>query len=160
MKGDVESLDEQNDSVSIEVKDSNHPDIWSVEGIARALRTHLGIAKPKAPMLSGKSGLRVTVDRRLGPVRPFIATSIVRNVKASENALKSWISLQEKMDLTYGRKRKRASIGFYQADLIKSPLRYTVGNPDDTAFVPLGSTEKMTLREIVEKHPKRMAASG
>jgi phenylalanyl-tRNA synthetase beta chain len=150
----VESLDEQNDSVRIEVKDSNHPDIWSIEGIARALRTHLGIAKPKAPILSGKSGLRVTVDRRLGPIRPYIATSIVRNVRPSENALKSWISLQEKMDLTYGRKRKRASIGFYQADLINSPLRYTVGNPDDTAFVPLGSTEMMTLREIVEKHPK------
>src|SRR5438309_3393731 len=58
------------------------------------------------------------------------------------------------MDLTYGRKRKRASIGFYQADLIKSPLHYTVGNPDENSFVPLGSTEKMTLREIVEKHPK------
>jgi phenylalanyl-tRNA synthetase beta chain len=156
----VESLDEQNDSVSIEVKDSNHPDIWSVEGIARALRTHLGIAKPKAPILSGKSDLRVTVDRRLGPIRPFIATSIVRNVKPSENALKSWISLQEKMDLTYGRKRKRASIGFYQADLIKSPLRYSVGNPDDAAFVPLGSTEKMTLREIVEKHPKGIEYGG
>jgi len=154
VKGDVESLDEQNDGVSIEVKDSNHPDIWSVEGIARALRTHLGLAKPKAPILSGNSGLRVTVDRRLGPIRPFIATSVVRNVKPSENALKSWISLQEKMDLTYGRKRKRASIGFYQADLIKSPLRYAVGDPDDAAFVPLGSTEKMTLREIVEKHPK------
>jgi len=150
----VESLDEQTDSISIEVKDSNHPDIWSVEGIARALRTHLGIAKPKAPILSGKSGLRVTVDSRLRPIRPYITTSIVRNIKPSENALKSWISLQEKMDLTYGRKRKRASIGFYQADLIKSPLRYTVGNPDDTAFVPLGATEKMTLREIVEKHPK------
>ena len=78
----------------------------------------------------------------------------MRNVKPGENALKSWISLQEKMDLTYGRKRKRASIGFYQAGLVKSPLRYTVGNPTDTAFVPLGSTEKMTLREIVEKHPK------
>src|SRR6266540_82428 len=154
VKGDVESLDEQNDSVSIEVKDSNHPDIWSIEGIARALRTHLGIAKPKAPKLSGKSGLGVTVDRRLAPVRPFIATSIVRNVRPSEKALKSWISLQEKMDLTYGRKRKRASIGFYKADLIKSPLRYSFGIPDDTAFVPLGSTEKMTLREIIEKHPK------
>ena len=156
----MEFLDEQNDSVSIEVKDSNHPDIWSVEGIARALRTHLGIAKPKAPMLSGKSGLKVTVDRRLGLIRPFIATSIVRNVRPSENALKSWISLQEKMDLTYGRKRKRASIGFYQADLIKSPLRYSVGNPDDAAFVPLGSAEKMTLREIIEKHPKGIEYGG
>ena len=156
----MESLDEQNDSVSIEVKDSNHPDIWSVEGIARALRTHLGIAKQKAPVLYGKSGLRVTVDSRLSSIRPFIATSIVRNVKPSENALKSWISLQEKMDLTYGRKRKRASIGFYQADLIKSPLRYTVGNPDGIAFVPLGSTEKMTLREIVEEHPKGIEYGG
>jgi len=156
----VESLDEHNDSVSVEVKDSNHPDIWSVEGIARALRTHLGIAKPKSPVLSGKSGLRVTVDRRLGPIRPYIATSIVRNIKPSENALKSWISLQEKMDLTYGRKRKRASIGFYQADLINSPLRYTVGKPDETAFVPLGSTEKLTLREIVEKHPKGIEYGG
>ena len=154
VKGDVESIDEKNDSVSIEVKDSNHPDIWSVEGIARALRTHLGITKPKAPILFGKSGLRVTVDPRLGPIRPFIATAIVKNVRPSENALKSWISLQEKMDLTYGRKRKRASIGFYRADMIKSPLRYSVRNPDDTAFVPLGSTEKMTLREILEKHPK------
>jgi phenylalanyl-tRNA synthetase beta chain len=160
VKGDVENLDEQNDSVSIEVKDSNHPDIWSVEGIARALRTHLGISKPKVPVLSGKSGLRVTVDRRLGPIRPFIATSIVKNVKPSENALKSWISLQEKMDLTYGRKRKRASIGFYQADLVKSPLRYTVGNPDNTAFVPLDSSEKMTLREIVKKHPKGIEYGG
>src|SRR5207245_6094863 len=36
----------------------------------------------------------------------------------------------------------------------KSPLRYSGGNPDDTAFVPIGSTEKMTPQEIVEKHPK------
>jgi phenylalanyl-tRNA synthetase beta chain len=120
----------------------------------------MGIAKPKAPKLSGKSGLRVTIDHRLGPIRPFIATAIVKNVNPSEDALKSWISLQEKMDQTYGRKRKRASIGFYQADMIKSPLRYTVSKPDDTAFVPLGSTEKMTLREIVEKHPKGIEYGG
>ena len=154
MKGDVESLDERNDSLNIEVKDSNHPDIWSVEGIARALRTHLGIAKPKAPRVTGKSGLKVTIDRRLGAIRPYIATAIVKGVRPSENALKSWIGLQEKMDLTYGRKRKRASIGFYQADLIRSPLRYTVADPDTTSFAPLGSTEKMSLREIVEKNPK------
>jgi len=84
----------------------------------------------------------------------------MRNVKPSENALKSWISLQEKMDLTYGRKRKRASIGFYRADQIKTPLRYTVGDPDETFFVPLGSTEKMSLREIVERHPKGIEYGG
>ncbi len=154
VKGDVETLDEQNGTANIEVKDSNHPDIWFVEGIARALRTHLGISKPKRPLLSGKSGLEVTIDHRLEKIRPFIATAVVKNVNPSEDALKSWIGLQEKMDQTYGRKRKRASIGFYQADLIKSPLRYTVTNPDETSFAPLGSIEKMTLREIVKSHPK------
>ena len=84
----------------------------------------------------------------------------MRNVKPSENALKSWISLQEKMDLTYGRKRKRASIGFYRADMVRSPLRYTVADPDDASFVPLGSTDEMTLREIVEKHPKGIEYGG
>src|SRR3989441_3743567 len=44
--------------------------------------------------------------------------------------------------------------------MVKSPRRYTVGKPDDTAFVPLGSTEKMTLREIVEKHPKGVEYGG
>lgn len=160
VKGDVESLDEQDDSLNIEVKDSNHPDLWSVEGIARALRTHLDISKPKGPRVLGSSGLKVSVDKKLGPIRPFIATAIVKNVNTSDNALKSWIGLQEKMDQTYGRKRKRASIGFYQADLIKSPLRYSVANPDSTSFTPLGSTERMTLREIVENHPKGVEYGG
>jgi len=154
VKGDVESIDEEDNSVNVEVKDSNHPDLWSVEGIARALRTQLGISKPKTPTLSGRSALKVTIDQRLESIRPFISTAIVKNVNSNENALKSWIGLQEKLDQTYGRKRKRASIGFYQADLVKSPLRYEVSKPDDTAFVPLGSDEKMTLREIVERHPK------
>ena len=68
--------------------------------------------------------------------------------------MKGWISLQEKLDQTYGRKRKRASIGFYQADMVTSPLRYTVGKPDNVSFTPLGSETESTLREIVANHPK------
>jgi phenylalanyl-tRNA synthetase beta chain len=66
----------------------------------------------------------------------------------------SWINLQEKLDQTYGRKRRRASIGFYQADMIQSPLSYTVANPDIITFAPLGSEKKQSLRDIVETHPK------
>ncbi len=58
------------------------------------------------------------------------------------------------MDQTYGRKRKKASIGLYQADLVKSPLHYTVSKPEAASFVPLGSDNKMSLKEILEKHPK------
>ncbi len=152
VKGDVESLD--GDAISIEVKDSNRPDIWSVEGIARALKGYLGIGRIKQITIAGRSNLNVVVDKGVKPIRPFISTAIVKGLQPTDEALKSWINLQEKLDQTYGRKRKRASIGFYQADLIQSPLSYTVANPDIITFAPLGSEEKQSLREIVSTHPK------
>ena len=152
VKGDVES--QEGDAVSIEVKDSNRPDIWAVEGIARALRGHLGVGRAREIKVAGKSKLSVVVDKRVKPIRPFISTAIVKGLQPTEEALKSWMNLQEKLDQTYGRKRKRASIGFYQADLIQSPLSYTVANPDIITFAPLGSEKKQSLREIVETHPK------
>ncbi len=154
MKGDVESLDEQSEVVNVEVKDSNHPDIWSVEGIARALRGFLGASKRHPLRVSGPSKIRVVVDKQLKPIRPYIACAIVKGVNAGEEALKSWINLQDKMDQTYGRKRRKASIGLYQADLVASPLNYTVSKPGKASFVPLGSGEEMKLDEILEKHPK------
>jgi phenylalanyl-tRNA synthetase beta chain len=152
VKGDVESL--EGDAVSIEVKDSNRPDIWAVEGIARALRGYLGVGQGKEIKVAGNSSLRVVIDKRLKPIRPYISTAIVKGLQPTDEALKSWINLQEKLDLTYGRKRKRASIGFYQADLIQSPLSYTVANPDIITFTPLGSEKRQSLREILETHPK------
>jgi phenylalanyl-tRNA synthetase beta chain len=152
VKGDVESLD--GDAISIEVKDSNRPDIWAVEGIARALRGYLGAGRAREIKVAGRSNLKVVIDKRVKPIRPFISTAIVKGLQPTDEALKSWINLQEKLDQTYGRKRKRASIGFYQADMIQPPLSYTVANPDIITFTPLGSEKKQTLREIVETHPK------
>ena len=154
VKGEVESLDEQTGTVTVEVKDSNHPDIWSVEGIARALKGFLDLAQPKQLRIAGSSRLNVIVDKRLKPIRPYIACGIVKNLHPSDEALKSWIGLQDKMDQTYGRMRKKASIGFYQADLVEPPLRYTVSKPDESSFIPLGSSRKMSLREILKEHEK------
>ena len=140
--------------MNVEVKDSNHPDIWSVEGLARALRGFLGEASRKKLTLAGPSKLDVIVDKRLKNIRPYIACAVVTNLHPSEDALKSWIGLQDKMDQTYGRKRKRSSIGFYQADLVARPIRYTVSKPDAAFFIPLGSTRKMSLREILKEHEK------
>ncbi len=152
VKGDVESL--EGDAVSIEVKDSNRPDIWAVEGIARALRGYLGVGRAREIRLAGRSNLKVVIDKRVKPIRPFISTAIVKGLQPTDEGLTSWINLQEKLDQTYGRKRKRASIGFYQADLIQSPLSYTVANPNIIMFAPLGSEKKQSLRDIVETHPK------
>lgn len=152
VKGDVDSL--EGDQVSIEVKDSNRPDIWAVEGIARVLKSQLGYGKTREVRLAGRSTLKVVIDKRVKPIRPFISTAVVKGLHPTDEMLKGWISLQEKMDQTYGRKRKRASIGFYQADLIASPLSYTVADPDKIEFAPLGTETKSTLRKIVADQPK------
>src|SRR5216683_5159038 len=72
VKGDVDSLDEANGTVSIEVKDSNHPDIWSVEGIARALRGYLGKRPAAPPRVIAPASLKIVVDKRVKEVRPYI----------------------------------------------------------------------------------------
>ncbi len=153
VKGEVGSL--QDDELTIEVKDSNHPDIWSVEGIARALRGFLGIESGlKAYRNRGASGVQAYVDKRLREIRPYIACSVIRGVNLSDTAIKSMMHLQDKLDLTYGRGRKRTSIGLYELDLVKPPIHYTVSQPEETSFTPLGFDTRLTLKEILVQHPK------
>jgi hypothetical protein len=68
--GDEESGIEE---LNIENKDTNRPDLWSPEGIARALRGFLGLeAGPRSYKITGPSGTSVEVDTRLEKIRPFI----------------------------------------------------------------------------------------
>jgi len=153
VKGEVKQL--LGDDLSIEIKDSNHPDFWSAEGIARALRGFLAIEKGlKNYSVTSPSGVIINVDKRLENIRPFIGCAVMKNVHLTDIIIKGLMHLQDKLDETYGRKRKRTSIGLYEFDLIKLPLTYGVSKPDETSFIPLGFNEKMTLEEILERHPK------
>lgn len=143
------------EELSLENKDTNRPDLWSPEGIARALRgfleLHAGVVN--YPVV-GPSGVSIKVDPRLKDIRPFIACSIVKNVRLSDAAIRGLMHLQDKLDESYGRRRKRSSIGLYEFDLIAPPLKYRVAGPDEISFVPLGTSERMSLREILARHPK------
>ncbi|MDH5769877.1 MAG: phenylalanine--tRNA ligase subunit beta [Candidatus Bathyarchaeota archaeon] len=153
VKGQVESF--EGETLKIEIKDGNRPDLWSVEGIARCLRGALGVEEGlRRYAIEGSSKVKVLVDSRLKKIRPYIACSILRNVKLDDDVIRELMHLQDKMDQTYGRKRRRTSLGLYNFDLIKPPLRYAVAGPTEVSFVPLDSTEEMTLKEILKKHPK------
>ncbi len=41
VKAEVKGFNEKEGSVSIEMKDTNRPDLWSVEGLSRALQGYL-----------------------------------------------------------------------------------------------------------------------
>lgn len=153
VKGEVTLFDGQ--EVHIEIKDSNRPDLWHVEGLARALRGFLGFEKGlKEYSVTGDSGVKVNVDFRLKNIRPYIACAVIRNVRLNDIIIRQAMHLQDKLDQTYGRRRQRASIGLYNFSLITPPLRYGIAKSSEASFVPLGFEEKMSLKEILQKHPK------
>ena len=156
IKGEVKLYNEKEGIVSIEMKDTNRPDLWSVEGLSRSLRGYLNLEKGLKQYAAGKSIVEVNVNSQLYNIRPFICCSVIKNVHLTDNTIKGIMHLQDKLDKTFGRNRQKTSIGIYNFDLIKPPIEYTAVKPKDVSFVPLGFTEKMNLDEILERHPKGM----
>jgi phenylalanyl-tRNA synthetase beta chain len=154
VKSEVKLFNEQEGVASIEIKDTNRPDLWGVEGLARAVRGFLNLEKGPRRYDAAEPLLDVNVDAQLTTIRPFICCSVVKDVKFTDTIIRGLMHLQDKLDQTYGRNRQKTSIGIYDYDLISPPLSYTVTKPEATSFVPLGFEEKMNLAEILERHPK------
>ena len=149
VKGEVKLYNEKEGIVSIEMKDTNRPDLWSVEGLSRALRGYLNMEKGLKQYAVGKSIVEINVNSKLHNIRPFICCSVIRDIHLTDNTIKGIMHLQDKLDQTFGRNRQKTSIGIYNFDLIKPPIEYTAVKPKYVSFVPLGFTEKMNLDEIL-----------
>jgi phenylalanyl-tRNA synthetase beta chain len=154
VKAEVKGYNQQDGTVSIEMKDTNRPDLWSVEGLSRALRGYLDQEKGLKQYCAGKSAVEVFVSSELYNVRPYICCSIIKGIHLSDTIIRGLMHLQDKLDQTFGRSRQKTSIGIYNLDLIKPPIEYTAVKPNEVRFVPLGFTEQMSLDEILERHPK------
>ena len=154
VKAEVKLFNEKEGTVSVEMKDTNRPDLWSVEGLTRGLQGYLDIEKGFKQYNSGKSIVEVNVNSQLYNIRPFICCSIIKDIHLTDSTIKGIMHLQDKLDQTYGRNRQKTSIGIYNFDLIKPPIEYTAVKPSEVSFVPLGFNEKMSLDEILERHPK------
>ena len=154
VKGEVKLFNEQENVASIELKDTGRPDLWGVEGLARTLRGFLGLEKGPRLHEVGASVVEVHVDGRLKSIRPYICCSVVKGVRLTDAVIRGLMHLQDKLDQTYGRSRQKTSIGIYDYSLISPPLSYAVTKPDGVSFVPLGFEEKMSLAEILLRHPK------
>ncbi len=151
-KGELEGI--EGEKVKVEIKDTNRPDLWSVEGIARELRARVGMEKGIPRYQVSDAGVRVEVDEKVMSIRPAIACAIVKGIDVDDDVLSQLIQLQEKIAITLGRRRREVAIGVYDFDRISPPIKYTTVAPDGIKFVPLDFEEEMTPREILEKHPK------
>jgi phenylalanyl-tRNA synthetase beta chain len=153
-KTELDEFDRKSGRMKLDVKDTNRPDLWSSEGIARQLRAHLGIEKGVPNYKISSSGVTLRIDKKVERVRPYMVLGIVRGVKLDEKALLNILQLQEKLALTYGSKRRIAGVGLFDLDQAKPPFTYRTFKGYEKKFVPLGMKEEMTLQEIIKSHPK------
>ncbi|MFH1544638.1 MAG: phenylalanine--tRNA ligase subunit beta [archaeon] len=151
VKGEVDAVEE--DSIKVDLKDTNRADLWSTEGIARELKGQYGIEKGLPKYKVKKSGRKALIDSKLKDIRPKGAYAVVKGVKVTEEFIVQLIQLQEKICENFGRKRKEIAIGLFDLDKVKGNVRYYAA-PASMEFVPLGFSERMSLREILLKHPK------
>lgn len=160
VKGEVKARDQAGDELRIELSDTNRPDLWSCEGVARQLRTWFRGRPAAYPCFARSAGsgrsakTELVVSRELRAIRPFIGAFIARGPALTHATLAHLIQTQEKLADVLGRKRRTMSLGLYRLPAIRFPISYTTADADTTAFVPLGGEEPMTLREILARHPK------
>src|SRR3989344_514494 len=152
VKGEIDAVD--GDSIKVDVKETLRPDVWSTEGIAREISSRMGISKGAGKYSVSKARISCTIEQTVEKARPFIACAIVRDVKVTENFLVQMIQLQEKVGMTFGRKRKEAGIGLYDFDKMTPPIFYRGYRDDKIEYVPLEFKTKMRPSEILAQHPK------
>ncbi|WP_455644768.1 phenylalanine--tRNA ligase subunit beta [Methanosphaera sp.] len=151
ISSDVESYDDT------EVKAEffpNRPDYYSVEGIVRSLKGYLDLEKGIPEYTIKETDNTITVDAELEEIRPYVASCIIRNVKINDQQLRNIMEFQEHLHWVIGRDRKKVAIGIHDLDKVEGPFYYKAGKPDEDKFIPLETTEELTLNEILEQHDK------
>ncbi len=147
---DVERVEE--DHIDVEFF-PNRPDLYSVEGVARALRGFLGIEKGLKTYTAKKANWKIFVDNSVLSVRPRIAGCVVKGLEMTDEVIRSLMEVQEDLHWTIGRNRRKMAIGVHDLSKIRFPLRYTAVDAS-FSFVPLDFDRVMSVEEILTKHPK------
>lgn len=151
ISSDVESYDDT--EVKVEFF-PNRPDYYSVEGIVRSLKGYLELEKGMPQYDVKQTENTITVDSELEEIRPYVASCIIRNVKIDDQQLRNIMEFQEHLHWVIGRDRKKVAIGIHDLDKVEGPFYYKAGNPDETSFIPLESSDNLTLNEILVEHDK------
>ncbi|MHC1625591.1 MAG: phenylalanine--tRNA ligase subunit beta [Methermicoccaceae archaeon] len=131
----------------------NRPDLYSPEGVARALRGFLGIERGIPTYSVAPPRISIQKDESVKRVRPNIVCGVVRNVQFTDSSIRSLMELQEDLHWALGRDRKKVSIGVHDLSRVSPPFRYTTA-PPDFEFIPLGFDEPMSIERILKEHPK------
>ncbi len=147
----VETIDAH--EVGIEVA-SNRPDLLSAVGVARAIRyfNHRNNRfdyriKDQEPFGT------IRVGKKIGKVRPFIASLQVGNLHFTDDSLTELLGFLDKFCETYGRSRRKIAIGMHDLSKVDiTTLEYDLY--EDTRFVPLNVNEDVYFSKVLKTMEK------
>ena len=131
----------------------DRPDLYSPEGVARAMQGFLGLKTGLVKYPVQKGSVVLQVEESVKSVRPIIGCAVVRGLEFSSEAIESLMGLQEDLHWGLGRNRRKVAIGVHDISRVKPPFRYLGADPE-RKFVPLDFTEELSMREILKEHPK------
>lgn len=161
------------EELRVELQDTNRPDLWCIEGIARQIRFRVDESRDwreeygffeRHAALAG----RIEVDASVAAVRPYVAGFLARGWAVDDAGLRAFIQTQETLCRNYGRKRATIAIGIYDGANVEFPVSYNAVPMDsrESAFVPLPPAgellddvpaarwkEAWTPAEILSDHP-------
>lgn len=148
IKGESEEKDPE---LKIEIT-AEKTDMVSAVGVARAVKYYRGIARgvPKYDLKVGKN--KVIVENSVSKVRPRTVCVILRGLEMTQELLDEMIEIQEKVHDSFGRHRKKVSIGIYPCDDFEFPVYFRGEKPEDIKFRPLELEYELSAPEILEKH--------
>ncbi|MFH1445506.1 MAG: phenylalanine--tRNA ligase subunit beta [Nanoarchaeota archaeon] len=137
------------DEIKAEVT-PDRPDMFSIEGIARQIKSWLLKTKGLPNYIVAKPKIEL---KSKSEVRPYIVCAVVKGLNFTDEFIKSFMQLEELVDKTIGRDREKSSIGVHDITDVKPNFTYKDVDPK-TKFVPLGYSKEMTMEEILQNHPK------
>lgn len=149
----MELDDSQGDEIKVEIT-AERVDLITTQGLARAINCYKQFVPEYQEIKTNPSKYTHVVDPQVKKYRPFTRSFIVKGISLNDQDIKLIMRVQEKIHDTFGRKRKKVSIGIYDLDQISFPVTYTVKKPSEISFIPLDETKVATATQILETHPK------
>ena len=139
---------------------ANRYDLLCLEGLALALRIFL--QKQKMPEIKPLNVLpeeerQLIVYNSVNDVRPVGLCAILRDINFTDETLKGFMDLQDKLHNNICRGRKLVSMGTHDLDTVKGPFYYRALKPEHIHFIPLNREEEVNgdgLMSILKEDPK------
>ena len=147
---DLEAV--EGDIIRVEIF-PNRPDMLSEQGFGRALSSFIGEKTGLRKYTVKKSGEKVIVSKEMKSVRPYTVCALIKNLKLDDEKVREIIQIQEKLHITFCRRRKKAAIGIYPLENIKLPIYFCARKPEDIGFRPLEWKKEINAKQILEQHP-------